>query len=216
MATLAELKAEILDNVQDASFSTGNAVLNAINRGLYDLAETVVLPGLKTSDTVTTSTSVNYVSLPDNFHRFLTRCYSSTNEQDIRIYPTFESLYDAYSDVWENAGNVAGVAIQGVSLYYQYLLDTAETLKIWFTEFPTLLADDDDEPDCLPVTLQTDLLVNYACMKLYGDKVEDGIEGAKVNAAYYSGLYEQAKLKLRNHILSRVSPNHYRKPAVWV
>lgn len=189
MTTLAEMVQDVEDIIQDTDITTLAA--DKINAGLKDVAGRVLIPGLETVAEIDTTAGVNYVALPDNFQRTLGRwAYSNTTNRMITVYPSLPQLYKVVSKL-DLAGNVFGIARQGLNLFYQRVPAAAQTLKIQYFKLPTTLSASADEPDCLPVHLHSDLLVSYACWK-YWEKIEQGMDGKKPNTTMYKGLYDEA------------------------
>lgn len=186
--TVYELKEEVESNIQDDSFSS--KILSLLNRGVNDLADEIQIPGLYTSVDTYTDTNAAYVSMPENFHKLLRRVYSSANSNWVNVVP-FNELLDEYPEL-DNEGVVKDVAVNGSNLYYQGIPTTVDTLTLWYYRKPTAMAADTDSPDGIPCFYHSALLTNFVCMKIFG-LIEDGIEGQKVNTAFFRNEYERGK-----------------------
>lgn len=206
MATTSELVDFVSDAIQDTSFADAT-ILKYINRGLRHIAggmfitypdRTQVfsspLPNLLTSDTVTTSTSAAYVDLPDDFGRGLIAAISAATDTQLTIMESFSEFLSMFPTL-DLSSSITTVAVRGSILYYQGIPTTADTVTLHYYSTPTDLSDDNDEPDCLPIHLHEELLVNYAAWKIF-DLIEDGIDGRKINTESYSGKFMRAMLDL--------------------
>jgi hypothetical protein len=210
MATTSDLVDYVADAIQDPSYLDAT-ILKYINRGLKQIAgglfitypdRTQVfsspLPNLLTSSTVATSTTLPYVSLPDDFGRNLIAVISAATG----IYVCIEDSYAAFLSMYPSlnqSSSVTSVAVRGSRLYYQGIPTVSDTLTLHYYSVPDELEGASDVPDCLPSHLQEELLVNYAAMKIF-DLIEDGIDGAKVNTQSYTAKFMSAMLNLEMSI----------------
>lgn len=210
MATTEELVDFVSDIIQDSSY-TNATILKYLNRGLRQIAgglfitypdRTQVfsspLPNLLTSDTVTTSTTLPYVAMPDDFGRNLITAISGDTDIRLTIMDSFAEFLTFYPTL-DLSSSVTTVSIRGTRFYYQGIPTSADTITLHYYSTPTELEDDEDVPDCLPTHLQEELLINYAAMKIY-DQIEDGIDGAKVNTESYTARFMKAMLDLEMSI----------------
>lgn len=145
------------------------------------------------------SPSISYVPLPSNYHKNLFRCYSLTNNWQIDIYESVALLLRDFSRI-DRSGIVVGVAVRGSNLHYQRIPSSPETLRIHYYKIPTVLADENSQPDCLPQHLVRPLLVNYGCEKLFGKIEQDMVEEHKYNTLYHRGLFKEAMDELEAFI----------------
>jgi len=198
METAAEINAEVARRVQDSAFILDDTV-RYINKGLKEIAGTLLLPKLLTTETtVDTVVDTAYADLPDNFMQNLHYCYSNNYNRKIRIYDSLELLYSSFTTL-DLGGRVVGVARRGERLYYQRIPASAETLRIHYYKYPTEITASTGEPDCLPEFLVRPLLVNYVCKEIFSMR-EDGLSGRKVDTEYYEGLYMRAMGDLNRYI----------------
>lgn len=210
MATTEELVDFVSDIIQDSSY-TDATILKYINRGLRQIAgglfitspdRTQVfsspLPNLLTSDTITTSLTLPYVTMPEDFGRNLIAAISSATNIRLTIIDSFAEFLNMYPTL-NMSSSVINVAVRGTRLYYQGIPTSADTITLHYYSTPTELEDDEDVPDCLPTHLQEELLINYAAMKIY-DQIEDGIDGAKVNTDSYTAKFMKAMIDLEMSI----------------
>lgn len=192
--TVAELKAETLDIIQDNSFQKdgGARLLNFFNDGIREIASKIALPALFTDSTVI-ATSAGYVALPADYQWNLIRVDNETINYTCHIFRSRSHLLNALPvGAASSAGSVLAVAPVGVQrLYYLYAPSTDQTLRLFYQARPTLLALDSDTPVCLPEEHAKNLLVNYAAMRAF-DRTEDGVEGQKVNAMAVRAAYDAA------------------------
>jgi hypothetical protein len=163
--TASEINDEVLTIVDNAFFSI-NDTISYINKALKEIAGLVLLPKLlETETTIDTVVLTAYASLPANFMRNLHFCYSDTNNIKIKIYGDIRLLYREFSRL-DLAGRVMGVAKQGDKLYYQRIPSSAETLRVHYYKYPTVLTASSNSPDCLPEFIVMPLLVNYIAKEM--------------------------------------------------
>ena len=196
-ATAEELSNEILGIVQDYSFVFAN-VLTLMNEALDEISGRVVLPDCLTDDTLDTDTSESFKALPTDYQRNLYRCYSTTNNRRIKIWPSLTELLRQYSQP-DLGGSVTGVAVRSVNLHYQRIPATAETLKLYYLKNPTVLSGLSDTPDEIPDQYVRPLMVNYCCARMFLRKITgDANERvwAEQKAKEHFALYEQALREL--------------------
>lgn len=201
---LSDLIDEVIHIVQDSSLSE-KRVENLLNEG-YENAAAVIsdpLPDLEKTGTVRTSTSLAYVSLPSDYHRNLEMVYDSTQNERIPILNSFQALSIKYPGL-ADTGNLGHVAISGSRLYYQGIPSTVRTLTLNYFRKPYLRSADRDEMSALPVHLHRRLLVNYACKELFS-RIEDGMEGQKVNTLYHDREFQKALADLDAWITPRAT-----------
>jgi hypothetical protein len=186
------LVADVDNTIFDGSVSEDD-IIEKINEGLRVTAELVLLPKLETSGTVTTVPGANLVDPPATFSRNLFRAKDSDGNK-ITVYSSTDLLEEDITVVDSGgviAADVKGICLQGEQFYYAPSPEDAETLTLGFYTDPTPLVDDDDEPSCIPEAHQKRILCNYAKWQLFED-VEDGIDGAKVNARRYETKFYTA------------------------
>ena len=182
--------------VQDESFDD-DTILDYINKGMREIAGLVDLPLLRTSDTVDTSTSVNYVAMPDDYQK---KCFVVVDvANEVRLdWPG--QLYQYHKFLVRNpvpsaGSSVSDVAIRGKTLFYDPICDSAQTLRVEYFRYPTALVYG-EEPDEFPSHLHESLLVPAAARELF-NLIEDGIEGQKVNTNTQNGFFRDAIAELR-------------------
>lgn len=205
MATLAELIASVQEIIQDESY-TDAAITSKLNANLQKIAGgiekdpgvlTLPLPELFASDTVTTSTSAAYVSLPSDYQRDVVQVVDSDGV-DIEIYESFQNFILDYAGL-SSSGSVTAAAIKGRKLYYQGIPTAAETLTVYYHKTPDTMSLSTDEPEGLPAHLASDLLVYATARDIYM-LIEDGVEGEGANTARYNAFFNGALTRLEASI----------------
>ena len=174
-------------------------VAQKINQGIDYIASQVLLSDLESRDSFTTQVGVNRVAIPPtwNFHRNLFAADDSSRALQIvgsiehlsRLEPDFEDS--------QNASTVMYLTTSGLNLVYYPVPAEATNIDCGFFRLPTHLENPTDIPTYLPVGLHKKLLENYVCWDVWAN-VEDGIEGRKVNTAYYLGQFREALVELED------------------
>lgn len=177
---LSEIREEVSVIMQD-DFFTDEMIDSYINDAYLSSVAQCLVPELKGVDSVLTVTSQAYTSLTGvsgGFSGVLSRVYNANNQQ-ISILPNIEALISLKGNLTD-AGSVEAVALEGSTLWYYPIPETAETLTIIYYKNPDKLSSDNDEPFAIPEFLHRQILVNGACALCFS-LIEDGIDGDKIN-----------------------------------
>jgi hypothetical protein len=202
------LATDIIDRVariiQDDSYTSAD-ILDLINEGRLFIAGEVDpgLPGLRMSDTVTTTDTASAVDLPDDYHKGM--FWVGSAAQDCRIgtrasdYHNLLTFLEQYNDL-STVGQIEAVCVDGAELLYQGMADDTLTLKYFRKPVDIALADiadaEDGLPAELPTHLQRKLLVSYCCKEIFPE-LEDGVEGRTPNTDKYAKIFNEAMAELR-------------------
>lgn len=193
---LEEIRDEVKLLVQDDGFDD-EAIDDYINQALMDSTWQLMLPSLKRLDTVTTSTSVAYVSvsaLEGGFSGKLVRVYDSDGEE-VETVSSLELLMDSYGNLTET-GDIEQCCLEGNILWYAKIPTVAETLTLLYYRNVEMLVRDSDVASDIPEFCHRPLLVHGAAWMMF-DVFEDGLDGAKVNTLSHRGHYEGGIVKVR-------------------
>jgi len=210
---LQTLITEIQGILQDSAY-TDDVLIPKINRAVADIAGGIrmpdgqvspPLPDLYQYDTVTTSTTAAYVSLPTSYQR---NVFNILDSSGCRIAPPQGGDYYAFnrflrciSDMrLTEAGSVYRVAVKGTKLYYQGIPAAAETIGVHFYRKPVDMVADADTPDGIPDHLQLRLIKHYVIMTIYGDKLEAGVTEPAVGFKHHAGKFFEAMTDLVDFI----------------
>jgi hypothetical protein len=202
-----ELIDEVVDIVLDPRF-TREWFLTRLNRGLFAVAGRVLLPGLADGAAAVNTVLNNYVvALPATYHRTLYQ--ASVDGDPVRIYPNIGMMRDVGFKLNSDVGQVEGVAVNAGSLFYQHVPSVVTEIALRFYRKPALLLDTNTSfPDGMGdnteiAELIDQALIGYACGMAFS-RIEDGIEGNKVNTDFHLGRFEDA--------ISRMQENWYARP----
>lgn len=198
MPTFKELKDRVELLIDDSKMSSTSAG-SFINQGVSEIAGgmksdnldviTPPLPDLFTIDTVTTSVTDAFVSMPSTYQRNL-QLVVSARGSEIDIAHSFIEFTETYPAL-NKVGNISEVVEQGGKLYYQGIPSVAEILTLHFFRKPVIMVADEDKPDGIPEHLQIALLTNFAAWKGW-DLIDDGIGENAVNALKFKGFFMDA------------------------
>ena len=198
MATGGEIAETVLDIVQDASFDE-DAVIKQLNDCVAMLSRRLILPSLDAEATVVTVTNAHSVALPSTFQRNLYHCHDGSSSNTIEVCSSKTKLSMEY----DHSMNKTGTYVNGVSavrplLYYTPRPTVATTLTLRFQRIPDVIIPASEIDTILPDGF-SDIFENYAAWKIFS-KIEQGIEGAKVDTGYYMnlflGLFDELKTAL--------------------
>lgn len=188
MSSTGEMIEEVADIVKDDLYDE-DSIQALLNGGLLHVASRVLLPELDTTDTITTDVDVNVIALPEDFHRNLYRVDPAPAAMSFRpsiVLVNSPGQLKRLMGVamFESSADVMAVTLSGkANLMYGPRPIAPQDLMVSYYRKPTQLITDDDVPDCIPAE-RHHMLVDYACYRIFA-KIEDGIEGQKVNTKYH-------------------------------
>lgn len=221
-APLSTLLAEIQGVIQDDYYDETkmidkiNACVNSIAGGFLmpDRSISPPLPDLIAYNTVTTSLTLPYVSLPSDYQR---NVFNVCDSQGLQIAPPEGGDYSAYNLFVKQSfdmrltesGSVYRVAVKGARLYYQGIPAAAETIGIHYYRKPTNMVNDTDTPDGIPAHLQLRLIKHKVCADIFGEQIEDGQDNSGISVKYHAGKFAEAMLEMVNFIGVDEGPEIY-------
>lgn len=209
---MASIRTQIKRIVRNKSWSDSD-ILDLMNRGLTAIAGGMMfqysdgtqalsppLPDLMTSSTVTTSTTLAYVSMPADFQRNLFMLKSLTNGLRImNLFSTFAEFLTYYPMIEYSplTCQVIGAARRGTQFWYQGIPTTAESLQLHYFRKPIITTEDTVESECdgLPAHLAEELLISYCAMKIWTE-IESGVGAQLVNTKEYKERLNKALMDL--------------------
>ena len=207
--TAMDIADNILDVVQEPAFDE-DTVVGLLNECAQVISRRFILPALDAENTVTAVNSASSVALPTDFQRNLYFCKDDTSYNEIAICNSKDQVARYYDPNMSNSATlIRGVAAVGPLLYYapMPINDTVLTLRYQKVQAVITLATELDEY-ILPYGFQ-DLWKNYAIWKLFS-RIEQGMEGRKVDTSYYMslfvGLLDELSLTLRKEGVSMPPP----------
>lgn len=204
MKLAGDVAESVLDTVQDSAYDE-DAVIGLLNQCVRGLSRRLVLPSLEAEGTVTTVLNGPSVALPANFQRNLYYCKDqSASIHPIEICSSKDQLARYYDDKLIKTGaRVLGVAVARPLLYYAPIPTVATTLTLRYQKTPDAISISTDLDTITPEGFE-EIWENYALWKLYS-KIEQGIEGQKVDTTYYMNLYLGLFDELSNSLKEGVS-----------
>ncbi len=183
---------ELLDiiekKLQDPSFDREEDLLRLMNQGLM-ISARKHLENLQASDTVTAIPEENSVAMPADYHHSLFKAFNITRNKPCVVCYQRHTLIEMYLGDFVRQGIVEAVVAEGGFLHYRKEPNDPEDIMLYYYRYPTMLEDSAaSEPDCLPVELREQILVNFVLWKVYSD-LEDGWEGHRPNTEYYENEF---------------------------
>lgn len=199
-----ELIDDIIDTVQQEETYDRDRVLAYLNQALLAIAGRVLLPGLADgADTVTTELGVNVAPLPIDFHREI--YHVVVDGSPVQIYAHAGIMLADGFNLDLTPGQVLGVAVVAGKLAYQYVPAVPVDIALRYYRKPAPLADSGTSfPDGLAGShgMEADLdlaLTSHVCAKIFA-KVEQGLEGAKIDTTYHTNQYEVAIARMKSGV----------------
>ena len=183
---LDEIRNEVIGIVQDQSFDP-DQVTGYINEALRRCAGMVDIPEHKRVATVLTATDKAYISLADQIDHFGGRVRrAKCDGADLRIYESLDQLMDDYD--MDEEGDLAGVALEGRTLWYQKIPETATSILLLCFVNPEPLSRSNPEATWMPEHLHRDILVNGAASYIW-DQIEDEDSNKPMTKDYFKKAF---------------------------
>ena len=204
---LGELKDEVIVAIGDTSFN--DKLANWINDSIGQIIDDANVPGFKELLSVDTVIDQAYTTLGVTCDGRILYVGSATAELAGGVV-TLEQLLKMYPSMVE-AGDVEYVAAEGDTLYYQSIPAAVTPLTILHRRKPVAMVNDSDEPEGIPEHLHLEVIVPKVAIRGF-DRIEDGIEGKKVNTIAQSIRYKQGLHSLMCWVAKR-SP--HRSTSIW-
>jgi len=186
--------------IQDSSYYTAittniNLAVKAIAGGIR-MPNGVIsppLPELYDMDTVSTSTTAAYKTLPSDYQRHV---FMVADENGNQLYPPRGGDYYSFAlflrQISEKdlsqAGSVSNVCVKGTNLYYQGIPTAAYDLTVHFYRVPTDMdLVTNTTVDGIPDAFATNLIKHYVAKEIFGEGLEDS-DASKGAAVKYHTL----------------------------
>ena len=200
-----QLITEVADIVQDSSYDN-ETILAYLNRGQVAVAGALLLPGLADGYGTVTSVVDGYgVALPADFHREL--FHAQVGGRPVKVYRNMGMMLHELEKITAQAGQLVAVCPNARRLMYQQVPVSATNVELFYYRLPAAMTDEDDtsRPDGLSMQAGVAVehydfaLVHYAAALIY-DRIEDGIEGQKVNTLSHRQQYALRLEEMRLHV----------------
>lgn len=204
---LGELKDEVIVAIGDTSFN--DSLADWINASVEHIIDDANVPGFKEILSVDTVLGVAYATLGATCSGRIFYVGTATAELAGGVV-TLEQIMKMYPSM-SSEGDVEYVAVEGNTLYYQNIPSAVTTLMLLHRRKPVAMIADSDEPEGIPEHLHLNVIVPRVA--IFGfDRIEDGIEGKKVNTIAQSIRYKQGLHELMCWVAKRVP---HRSTSIW-
>jgi hypothetical protein len=163
-------------------------ILTYVNMALAEATTEVMLPEFKCAGTVSTAVDAPFVALqiqPDRYVAGIVKLFGAAMA-DVKIYLSLDDMIvsESIEDVLTTGDAVVAVAVEGSNLWYYPIPTTPVTFAfIYYTTHPKLV-DVSDSVTLFPDYIQR-LAICAKAASMCFDKVEDGVDGEKVNTTAY-------------------------------
>lgn len=188
MATGTELADIVLNIVKEDEYDDDSA-LYQFNQCAEYLSQKFIIPSLDQQGKVTTSTSQWSIEVPEDFQRNLYAAIDS-NGHSIGILDSRKQIL-RYSggDISRVGSRVERVAVVGDTLLHWPVSSSSEELTLFYQRKPSKITMN-DKVSLLPGAFvgSDSIFINYACWKMF-ERIEQGLEGQKVDTQYYQALF---------------------------
>lgn len=204
------LAQELIDNAIDAVKPGSDgydatwflAKLNEFARRISS-HRNILLPALDTEATVTAVASASSVNLPANYQRNLYSCQRVSDGQFVHVANSRKSIIDGFGGVYPTyTGSVDVVTAVRPTLIYAPKPVADEALTIRYYRIPSAITLSTDLLSLIPDGFD-DLPFHFLCWKAF-ERIEQGLEGAKVDTNHhmsiYLGMQDQLELHLREGV----------------
>ena len=182
---LRNMRQEVENIVDDSAFDP-DTIDYYINHIIKRASDEVYIPSLKRMGTVDTVLSQAYtnISLIDSIS-FDGRLGTVITGSSVKanVFTDLEEMLETYPDLTQ-VGAVTHVALEGNTLWYRKIPESAETLTLTYYTPPDELSDDTDVPSDFPEIVHRSLFVNGAAWLIW-DQKEEGLEDKRNSINYY-------------------------------
>jgi len=196
--TYSELVNETMAMVQDSS--KYDDIRSYVNMALQELTAVVALPEFKAAASVDTLVDTPYVALqvlPDRYVGGILKLYGES-VKGVKIYATLDDMIDSedISDITTVGTAIEAVAVEGSNIWYYPMPEVPVTLSVlYYTTHPRLYADD-EAVTLFPDYIQRQAVCSSAAAMCF-EKIEDGLDGEKINTAAYRLMAKEGIQKFR-------------------
>lgn len=191
--TLSELKDELRSLGVVGSYSS--SFTGWLNDAVLEIASDFELPKLKLreSTSLTTTTSDWIYDLPATYHKKVFKCRNEDYTQ-IKIAREIDYIDQIDHDHDETGDSVSDVAVEGgqIAIYPK----ANDTLYLWFYRLPVSMSATTDEPDGIPSSYHTRVIIPKVIIKNFlliggtGELLFNDI--GYWQARYRAGLYGES------------------------
>jgi hypothetical protein len=188
-----DLISEISSVVRDRRFDRP-WYLRQVNRAMLAIASRVLLPGLSGGKaTVDTLTTDYQVDLPDDYHREL--YLAKVGGTPMKIYGNMGVMIAAGHHMDINRGSITAVTVNGAKLVYQSVPALVTEIEILYYRKPTEQEDKRTSiVDELGFEAAAEDPLDEAILAYVANigfsRIEQGIDGQKIDTAYYADQFE--------------------------
>jgi len=192
MATVATLRAIIVEEIDDDSFSSAT-IDSLINRAIKATSKEVLLPVLETSASVNSVVGNPNIDISTtNFGHNL--FHAATASGKVTVLPSMAFMLEMYPmfGVENIPGEIDHCCISGRTVAIHPVPTVITPMKIFFHGWPTILTANDDVGVYIDgEDNQEDIIVNFVLWRLH-NKLEDALEGNKPNSVFHRQAFLDA------------------------
>lgn len=213
-----ELINQVIEIIDNPDYDVGADILKYTNRSQRRIADILLLPDLRDgSATVSTAVGAMEVSLPATFHKNLFQARFAG--ADIAIYKDVVSMSMARGGLSLDVGDVEAVALKKGKLVYQMVPAAITAIEIYFYRLPVAMtAADTSYPDGAYGNDDFDwAIIHDSCAKIF-NRIEEGMEGAKVNTDKHETLFAERMAALDEYaeMQGKIYPNRPSSNIGWL
>lgn len=187
----AEIITEVIDTVDDYAYSSRSLILKYVNSSQLLIASRLMLPDLNNGlDTVQTVIDGHTVPVPEDYHKGLYMASVGGVGLDIHKTPTDQMLSRGPLD--DEEGDVTDVSVAAKTVHYQNVPGVSVDIMLGYYRLPVEMDDSETTyPDgAIGFEEFSWAIIHHSCHVLF-NKVEDGMQGAKVNTQAHKALFDE-------------------------
>lgn len=201
------LIAEVAGILVDGSGFTDAEILAKLNDAQLAIAEKVFLPDLADGTAnITATTGAMYANLPATYHKNIFLAKNTTTAAVVEVFDNIGVMARMLGEYPEitNEGDATAITIHASRVLYQRVPTSSQTIALMFYRLPVAMTDASNSyPDGLSGSRTANqeafdrALVHHAAWKFF-EKIEQGMEGRKVDTDYHKGEFTSAMMNLEN------------------
>lgn len=202
--TLEEMIAKVKAGNQDPAFSGDDIILPYINQALGMVAKRFCIDALSATASLAIPVGTSDpVSMPDDYSHDLFRVENTTHNFEVSIRSNQNVLRHLFDGMTQYGyGPITDVAVVDTKLHFKPSpveegYDQSLLLFYYSTIDEYEAGDSEESPEWIPEWLHQGLIVDYVLKELWGLS-EDGIDGQRVNTAFYEARHNQALQEMQH------------------
>jgi len=191
-----ELIEEVIDVVDDDDYADSEVILKYLNQAQQNIADNLYLPDLEDGyDSIDTIVDGYTVPVPPTYHKglYLARC----GDIDLDIHSDIRSMVMIHGSLNVELGDLDCILADKRTVTYQNVPSTVTAIDLFFYRRPLPMTESTTSlPDGVEGNDDFEWALVHKAAALIFNRIEDGMEGPKVNTDKHTSLFGEKMLML--------------------